>query len=50
MSCVKYENYKLTVLHIKAKIKFEVAEEGDRLTLYVSHTAAAFVCHDLTLR
>lgn len=37
MSRVKYENYKLTVLYVKAKIKFEVAEEGDKLTLYVSH-------------
>lgn len=31
------KNNKLTVFHIKAKIIFEVAEEGDRLTLYVSH-------------
>ena len=37
MSRGKYENYKLTLLHIKTNIRFEVAEEGDILTLYVSH-------------
>jgi hypothetical protein len=37
MSHATYENHKPTVLHIKINIRFEVAEEGDRLTLCVSH-------------